>query len=448
MKEMKTRLLITVFVLMSSVLYAQKILTYEEAVAIALQKNVDYQVQINELERTSFQRTQSLVAMAPNVSASGDIFDRRGRQQIQNPETNQVEFRDLVTDNLGMSINGSIPLFNGMSRIQTYRASQSRLNAQEHGVERSKQNTIFNVAQQYLQVLLSEELYTISTDNYRNQTENLKRIEGMVEVGALAVVDKFNQQAEVSRLESLMITAKNNYENDKLVLAQTLQMEPGTEFSLVSPYFSLEEMMGIKLDLDAMYQTAMNNRPDYMQQREIVEGNVKTLHALRGSYLPNISAFYTYGTFYNSFIPFARADQLSNVNPYHFYGFSFNIPILTGFNTRLRVQSARIDRENSILQENNMKTVIYREVKSAYQNFEAARANYGASLAQHEAAKNAYDLEKERYELGISAFFEFSQSSNALIQGQAAKAQAGYTLMFQETILNYQLGLLQTSDQK
>lgn len=428
--------------------FAQKQLTYEEAVSIALQRNIDYNVQKNELERSTFQRTQSLVALAPNINGSMDIFDRRGRQQIPNSETNTVEFRDVISDNINANITGSIPLFNGMSRIQTYRANQSRVNAQEHGLERTKQNTIFTVAQQYLQVLLSEELYGIASDNYRNQVENLKRIEGLVEVGALAVVDQYNQQAEVRRLESLVITAKNNFENDKLVLAQTLQLDPGVDFTLSTPYFSIQETMSLQLNVDEMFQTALMSRPDYKQQREIVNSNIRTVNALRGSYLPNISAFYTYGTFYNSFLPSSRNDQLRQVNPFHFYGFSFNVPILTGFNTRARVQSARVDRENSILQENNLKTIIYRDVKTAHQNFEAAKASYLASVAQFEAASTAYELEKERYELGLSAFFEFSQANNSLIQGQAAKAQAEYTLMFQQTILNFQVGLLQTSGEK
>jgi outer membrane protein len=95
-----------------------------------------------------------------------------------------------------------------------------------------------------------------------------------------------------------------------------------------------------------------------------------------------------------------------------------------------------------MLQESNLKTVIYRDVKAAYQNFEAAKANYLSSVAQYEAADAAYKLAKERYELGLSTFVEFSQASNALILGQAAKAQSEYTLMFQETILNYQIGQL------
>jgi outer membrane protein len=446
---MKTSILIAIlFLTITSDAFGQKILTYEEAVAIALQNNMDYNVQKNELERTAFQRTQSLAALGPNISANSNIFEYVGRQQIPNPETNQVEFRDVVSDNFGFTINGSIPLFNGMSRIQTYKANQSRLNAQEHGVERSRQNTIFTVAQQYLQILLSEELYRISEDNFRNQIENLKRIEGLVEVGALATVDRYNQQAEVRRLESLVITSKNNYENDKQILAQTLQLEPGLDFTLKPPYFSFQEMLQLNIIVEELYQTALNNRPDYKQQREIVTSNTKTVYAIRGSYLPNVSAFYTYGSRYNSRITASRPDQIWSINPEQFYGLSFNMPIITGFNTRNRVQSAKLDRENSILQENNLKTIIYRDVKMAHQNFEAAKAGYIASMAQFEAAKKAYELEKERFELGISAFFEFSQSSNALIQGQAAKAQAEFTLMFQETILNYQLGLLQTSDQK
>jgi outer membrane protein len=422
--------------------FAQRQITFEEAVAIALQRNVDYNVQANEVERALAQRTQTIMAMAPTLQISSDFFNRKGRQQIQNPETNQVEFLDVISENLDTRINASIPVFNGLNRIQTFRASQSNLQAQDYGKERVKQTTIFNVSQQYLQVLLSAELYHIAQDNHRNQTENLKRIEAQVEVGTLAPVDKFNQLAEVKRLESLMIRAWSNFESDKLILAQTLMLEPGTEYMLVNPGLPMESILVLTIDLDDLYQTALTSRPDYNQQRMLVDRNTRTVSALRGNYYPSISAFYTYGSFFNSRIPFSLQEQMRDVNPYHFYGFSLNVPILTGFTTRNRVQSAKIDRDNSVLQENNLKTLIYRDVKTAYQNFEAAKAQYLAAIEQHTAATAAYSLEKERYELGISAFVEFSQASNALIQAQAARAQAEFTLMFQETILNYQIGQL------
>lgn len=436
------RVLVVVAVLTSLISYGQRQLTYEEAVRIALQKNVDYNVQQNELERASGQRLQSIFGMGPSLRASADFYDRKGRQQIQNPETNQVEFRDVISNNLQAGLNADITIFNGFNRLQTFRSSVSNFQSQEYALERARQNTIFSVAQQYLQVLLSEELYRIATDNHRNQEENLKRIEAQVEVGALAVTDKYNQLAEVRRLENLMIRAKNTFENDKLVLAQTLQLEPGTDFSLVNPGFDVNRILELNVDLDELYKTALNNRPDYNQQRTLVTRNTRALSALRGSYFPTLTAFYNLGSGYNSQVAYSKSDQFKTVNPYHFYGFSLSVPILGGFNTRTRVQSAKIDRDNSLLQEQNLKTVIYRDVTTAYQNFEAAKAGYVASLAQFEAATMAYSLEKERYELGVSAFFEFSQANNALIQAQAAKAQAEYTLMFQETILNYQIGQL------
>lgn len=439
-------LLTFVFVIGSG--YAQQILTYQEAVSIALERNVDFIIQQNEVERAQAQRMQSIMEMAPTLRFSADFFDRKGRQQIQNPETNQVEFLDVVSDNLDARINATLPLFSGLNRIQTFRANRQNVQAQQYGEERTRQTTIFNVAQQYLQVLLSEALYHIALDNHRNQTENLKRIEAQVEVGALAGVDKYNQLAEVKRLESLMIRAWANYEGDRLILAQTLQLEPGLEFKLVNPGVDIEYILSLSVDLDELYQTAMVSRPDYNQQKMQVTQSTRTLSALRGSYYPSVSAFYTYGSFFNSQIPFSLEYQMRSINPYHFYGFSLNVPILNGFSVRTRVQTAKIDRNNSLLQEKNLKAIIYRDVKTAYQNFEAAKAQYLAANVQHDAATEAYNLEKERFELGLSAFVEFSQANNALIQGQAAKAQAEYTLMFQETILNYQIGQLKLEEAK
>lgn len=421
---------------------AKTVLTFGDAVKMALEKNVDLKTQENAVDRANAQLVQAGAQMLPSAQIGGDLYARKGRQQIQNPETNQVEFVDVISNNFGASLNTSLPLFGGLSRIQTFRAGLSNLRAQEYGEERAKQTVIFTVAQQYMQVLLSYELYLIAKDNHRNQTENLRQIQEKVNLGALAPVDQYNQLAEVKRLESIAIRALNTYETDKLLLAQTLQLDPGIDFRVENPGFSVEQAVQLNVNLNELYETAIASRPDFMQQRLTVQSNTRTVNALRGNYFPSLSAFYNYGSSYNSQVSFTRNDQLFEINPYHFYGLSFSIPILNGFNTRTRVQLAKVDLRNSELQEGNLKTTIYREVKTAYLNFETAKASYVSAVNQFDAATEAYNLEKERYDLGASSFFEFSQANNALILAQAARAQAEYTLMFQETILNYQIGKL------
>ncbi len=422
---------------------AQTVLSFDEAVKIALDKNINLKTQENAVDRANAQLVQAGAQMLlPSVQISGDIYGRKGRQQIQNPETSQVEFVDVVSNNFGGSLNASFPLFNGLNRIQTFRAGITNLRAQAYGEERARQTVVFTVAQQYMQILLSYELYLIAKDNHRNQTENLRQILEKVELGALAPVDQYNQLAEVKRLEAVAIQALNAYETDKLLLAQTLQLEPGFDFRVENPGFSVEYAVQLNVNLDELYETAITSRPDFMQQRLTVRSNAQTVNALRGNYLPSLSMFYNYGTGYNSQVTFSMKDQILDINPYHFYGLSFSIPILNGFNTRTRVQLAKIDLKNSALIESNLKTTIYREVKTAYLNYETSKASYVSAVNRLEAATEAYDLEKERYNLGASSFFEFSQANNALILGQAAKAQAEYTLMFQETILNYQIGKL------
>jgi outer membrane protein len=440
---MKKIFVISFLFLGFSVAKAQEIqLTFQEAVNLALQTNVEYRIQENEYQRADMQRWQGLGNLLPNVRLTGDVYERIGRQQITNPETDQVEFRDAASQNIDLRLNASMVLFNGLNRIQTLLASHNRLIAQKHALERSRQSTIFNVAQQYLQVLLSEELYKIALDNYRNQQETLKRIEVQVDIEALALVDKYNQLAEVKRFESLVIQTKNTWENDKANLAQILQLSPGTDFQLVKPEVEVNSVLYESVSLAQLYQIALHNRPDYKQQMKTLEASERNLWARRGTYMPTVSAFYTYGTFYNSTVPFSRTDQLRTVFPSHFYGLSFSVPIFGGLETRSAVQSAKIDRNIADLNEQNQRSIIYRDVQTAWQNFEASKAGYYAASAQLEAASTAHELESERYRLGASSFIEYSQANNALVQAQAAYAQAIFTLIFQQTILNFQTGVL------
>ncbi|MEQ8925869.1 MAG: TolC family protein, partial [Fulvivirga sp.] len=75
-----------------------------------------------------------------------------------------------------------------------------------------------------------------------------------------------------------------------------------------------------------------------------------------------------------------------------------------------------------------------------------ASVSYDASKAQLEAAELSFRLESERYQLGVSDLVAFTQANQRYVQAKGDMAQASYTLLFQDILLQYATGTLSVDD--
>src|SRR6267142_6934562 len=89
-----------------------KILTFDDAVKIALQNGMLFNQQKNNLQLSQTQRLQSLVAMGPNVTGNASASQINGNSFNQNTGTVINGTRDNITG----SINANINLFSGLNR--------------------------------------------------------------------------------------------------------------------------------------------------------------------------------------------------------------------------------------------------------------------------------------------------------------------------------------------
>ena len=122
------------------------------------------------------------------------------------------------------------------------------------------------------------------------------------------------------------------------------------------------------------------------------------------------------------------------------------IPILGGLNTRNQTVRSRINYENAKLNTENARLVVKSDVISAHNSYRDAKLNFEASKAHLDAAQLSFELESERFELGASDLVTYTQSNRNFINAQATFAQAKFTLLFQDILLQYAVGTLKFED--
>lgn len=417
-------------------------LTYKEAIKIALQNNVNLNQQKNNLYARQVQKNQSIAAFLPGVNIQGSASHTDGQQ----PAPDGGELVDLSQDNVNASIQAGMTLFNGFNRINSLNQASNQFRAQSSFVKRTEQDVVFNVTNQYLQVLLDQELLRIAEENFKAQSVLLEQLREQVRLGARAEADLYTQDAQVRNLELIALRSKVTLENDMAILSQTLQLDPTVPFHVEYP--AIENTFDITgLPLDSLYSVAIRNREDLRQAEYQAKANLYTYKASINGYLPNVTLFASYGSQYSSALePDPRfgvfSNQFSRVFPSTSYGVNVTIPIFDRLLTRSNRVLNKVAYDNSVILRQNVEKTIKIDVKRAYNNYLTAVESFEASKVQFQAGELSLKTQQEGFILGVASQVELAQANQTYVQAAASKAQAEVTLVFQQMIMEYALGTL------
>ena len=479
MKIMKRGLVLLVWIGMALPASAQRVLTFEEAIKIALQNNVLLNTQRNNLQLSQMQKISSLAGMGPNVTLNTSASQINGNSF--NPNAGQVI--NGIRDNITGSINANMNLFSGFSRINTIKQYANALDAQSYFVNRTSQDVMNTVSTQYLNVMLDVELLKIAKENFEALNKQLEQIKEQVVLGARSPVDEYNQDALTKGAELRYVLADIAVGNDKALLAQTLLLDPFEEFVTERPNWDVNAIGSETVNASALADEAKLHRGDYLRAVKNEAAFKFSTKAAKGFMMPSLFAFGTYGSAYNyqhgvpdsvsrytttqsivtdpsaasgysilntttstqgpnSEVPRPFSEQFRKNNTFKQYGVQLQIPLFNGLQNRTQYVQQKVLYENAQLNTRNLEFQIRNDVVRAARTYEGAKKAFVVTTAQLDAATLAFQFETERFNLGVTNFVDFTNANRVLVQAQTDKAQAEYRLVFQRILLGYAVGTL------
>ena len=413
-------------------------LTYEEAVKIALRENIQIQQQRNLLDVAKAERAQAYAQFAPSVGFEAQGSKIYGRQF----DNTAAEFTDQAS-RLSGGLGASLPLFNGLRNYHQLRQSQASAAAQVQTINQTQQDVIFNVSQQYLQVLLNQELLRITQANLVQQKELLESIRTFVDAGLRNIADLYNQESETKRIALLEVEAENDLAISRVQLIRTLQIDPFKTWSFAEPDAEQWEVLAENIDLEEAYNTAVAHRPDLQSQRNTIQANRYDIGVARSRYWPSLSLDYYFGSQYSTLFDPTLRDQLLNINKVQVISLNLSVPIFNNLQTHTVVQRQKQVFNNAQLALEDLERNILEQLQTAVADYRAAQQRLIAAEAQVKAAEKALEAEKERFRLGVGNVLDINRVNATYVEAQANLVQANYTLVFQKTIMDYYTGKLQ-----
>lgn len=449
-------LMISFALLFPASLYAQqeedvREISLNEAVELALDRNIGVQQADNNLERNDAAVRQAYGNFLPNLNASASANRAVGRQFNQAT----VEFNEFTQNSINGNLSTSLPLFTGWRNISNLRAAQTDREASENEYERLREDTIFQTASEFLQVILNKELLEIARDNLDTSRQQLEQVEAQVEVGMRPVADQFNQEAEVANSELQVIQRENELMASKLRMIRILQLEAFGDYEFVVPDINTDAIIPQEFDLQELISVALENRRELRTGELNIESAEQGLRAARSGYFPtlnfsaNISS--SYSDQYRLRTPDPATGQLITetvgFNDQFFdqrinrgLGLNLSIPIFDRFQTRTSVVNSKIDIKNARLNLEDQRSLVFQEVRQAYEDYRTITQELVTTEAQLRAAEKALETQRERYNVGSSTLIELTQANNSFVQASSQRIQAVYQFIFQEKLLDYYLG--------
>ena len=430
------------FFLISNVSVAQKVLTLEECLKLAIDNNIDLQRSENNLLIAKSNKFQAMMNYLPNLSGGvnydftkGTFFDQFIGSQVSTTTNTSDPF-----------LRSSMTVFNGFSNHHNLRQRINLYQAAEQDVEASKVDTKNSVLTAYLNVILDFENVKISDGRVELLEAQLEREvkRESVGVGNLETVFNFRSQLANEKLNNVQL--RNTLKRDRLQLLQILRIDPATDVQIQSETVSEEELLVEIESFQEVLQQCLGYSPSMKSAASNHQAAVYSLKGARSARYPTVTAFGQIGSRYSS--NGARNPETGDISPnatlrnqldwnyYQYANLSLSIPIFSRFQNENTIQTAKINMHNAELDLEQAELTVTNTVQTIYLDLVSAQETYVAAKENLEALDQSFQFINRRYETGNTDFYTYLESLNNKNRAEIELVNAKYSIIFRKKILD------------
>lgn len=421
---MHTKILITLL-LFSTAGFAQKI-TLQDAVGIALTKNLQIQIARNEAEIAHKQNSAGAAGMLPNVSLNAS--DNPSLTNLKQELTNgTVIAKDNVFSN---TVNANVALgytlFDGMKMFATRKRLQEIEAMGTNKLKAQMQNMVSNVIQKYSYIVAQQASLKVVEQLLDISKQRFDLVQIRVAAGLANNTDVYLAQLDMdTRKQNLInqqVLIKNGYTDLNVLL--TLPADS---------VYEVDELLVTNTSLQkSQLDTAFNTNPELLMAQNTVEIALQSQKELQGVRLPTIRLNAAYGyALTQSQAGFTLLNQNYGPNA----GISIGIPLYTGNVNANNVAVAKLQYKNAALSQQQTRLTLNGTFEQAWQKYSNALIQVTNDEASVKTAQSYLDLMQQRYKQGQSTVLDYREAQRSYEETNYRLVSNRYNLKLAETDL-------------
>jgi outer membrane protein len=431
---MKLSRLLLVFILFNILISASaqdQVVTLEEVIALALEKNYDVLVSKNLAYSAATDDKFAPGAFLPVINANGIRTWNRSNSK-QTLANDSVVVRDGIrTNNLIGNVQLSWLLFDG-GRMFATRERIAQIEKQgELNVKNQMVNTIADVSNNYYNIVRQKQQLNAIREQMGVSEERVRLADRRLAVGTAAKPELLQAKVDLNSQRTAVLVQET-------LITQLKDQMNGLVGMQLPPVYEVSDSIFINLEIEeeAIATNIDNTNFDLLSAKKDLDIAALLLRERKGEKFPFLN--------FNSSYNFTRSESNLATNPFSpltnqnkglNYGFSVNFPIINNFINRRNIQQARITVDRTMLQYQQSKLIVDVAVKNAYVNYNNAK---DVLLIEEEnillAKENLY-ITLETFKRGHTTFIELRTAQQSLADAYNRLINARYLAKLAETEL-------------
>lgn len=422
---------IVLFCSVFSVALSQELVTLEQAIAIALEKNYDVQVAQQNATITATDKSYANAAFLPQINGVANYTKNDNDQEFNFENTANNRSGNAQSTNYGGSVQLVWTLFDGTRMFATRERIQELARQGDLLVKDQMVTTISLVVTNYYNIVQQKQQLRAIQEQMSVNEERVKLAERKLQVGSgakpellQAKVDLNAQRTAVFQQEALITQLKDQM--NALLGLQLPEQYEVADTIVIDTSIARDRVLGkINSSNFALLAAERNLAIAHLTMRERQAERFPIL---------NFNAAYN----------FTHTDNTRLINPFsavqsefkgYNYGLTLTVPILNGFNASRHIRQAEIslNRQNILFEQQRTNTNV--AVRNAFVSYENAIKILAIEEENILLAKENVTIALESFKRGISTFIELRTAQQSLETGYNRLIAARYNAKVAETEL-------------
>ncbi len=391
-------------------LFAQDVLTVEEAIKIGLKNNFDVLIARNNVEIAENNRGKGTAGFLPTLDAMGDATISENNEETNSP----FSFGSTNTKSYMGNLSLNWALFDGFKMFINKRKFDQLTELGYDQARNQIESSVVEIMRTYFNLVQQSQLLDVAKNNLEISKSRLNKEEVRISIGGLSSTDLLN--------------ARVTYNNDRsTTLNQELQLEiamkdlnialgRGPEIKVfVQKEITLKIL---ELDYDEILELSLEKNSALSISRRSQEIAKEDIELTKSVFYPRI-ALKGGATYSNRNIARSAGSEITSKSTNYEGGLQLSWNLFNGMQHSIDVQNAKIQEKNSRLIFEKSKNIISGLVREKYDTFQKRLLLMNLEKENVEAAHQNLERQQERYDLGTTTSLDFRDAQIKLVRAQA-----------------------------
>ena len=431
---------------------AQATLSLHDCMAYAISNSTKMRIQQAAVGDAQISRRDAALALfTPQINANTYAYYNFGRSI--DPQTNTYFNTTSFHNNYGVS--AGYDLFDGFKAVNNLKISRTGLliaGSQEKQVEA---DICLAVMEAYYNVVYYKRLVDVYEEQVSVAEQALVKARRQEELGQKGHADVIQMEADLADREYDLINTRNQYESQKMTLADLMFWPVGEELEIdfsiplrssrndSSFVISGEAAGEVEKSVDSVVAFALDHNPAVQIASWQALNAKRELNTAKWQTLPSIGLYAGWNTSYYTYQGSATAtfrDQFRN-NMGEYVELSLSIPIWNRLNKQSTISRKRHAFEKASAELDQKRRDVESEVRRAIQDRDGAATAYEQACRKAEVQSEAYTLNLKKLEQGLISPLEFQTANNNYLKAQADEMNSLFKYLIKHAVVRYYNGV-------